>query len=55
LIRAAIEEELRRGVTVIESTHDAKDIERADRVITLNRGRISSDTRQTQPGAAARL
>jgi zinc/manganese transport system ATP-binding protein len=54
LIRAAIEKELRRGVTVIESTHDPKDIERADRVITLNRGRISSDTRQTQTGAEAR-
>ena len=46
LIRAAVEEELRRGVAVIESTHDLRDIERADRIITLDRGRVSSDTRQ---------
>jgi zinc/manganese transport system ATP-binding protein len=43
LIRAAIADELRRGVTVIESTHDLGDIERADRVVTLDRGRVSSD------------
>jgi zinc/manganese transport system ATP-binding protein len=43
LIRAAIAEELKRGVTVIESTHDLGDIERADRVVTLDRGRVNSD------------
>ncbi|WP_231938407.1 zinc ABC transporter ATP-binding protein AztA [Arthrobacter sp. B6] len=53
LIRSAVEEELRRGVAVIESTHDLRDIERADRVITLERGRVSSDTRQAP--AAPRL
>jgi zinc/manganese transport system ATP-binding protein len=49
LIRAAIEEELWRGVTVIESSHDLRDIERAGRVITIHGGRISSDTRQAVP------
>ncbi|WP_461163060.1 zinc ABC transporter ATP-binding protein AztA [Arthrobacter sp. R4-81] len=49
LIRTAIDEELRRGVTVIESSHDLRDIERAGRVITLDRGRVSSDTRQKPP------
>lgn len=44
LIRTAVEDELRRGVTVIESSHDPGDIERADRVLTLERGRIASDT-----------
>lgn len=43
LIRTVIEEELRRGVTVLESSHDPGDIERAERVITLEGGRISSD------------
>ena len=49
LIRTAVEEELRRGVAVIESTHDLRDIERADRIITLERGRVSSDTRKAPP------
>jgi zinc/manganese transport system ATP-binding protein len=44
LIRTAVKEELRRGVTVIESSHDPEDIERADRVVTLDRGRVISDT-----------
>jgi zinc/manganese transport system ATP-binding protein len=44
LIRTAVQEELRRGVTVIESSHDPEDIDRADRVVTLDRGRIISDT-----------
>jgi zinc/manganese transport system ATP-binding protein len=44
LIRSAIDEELRRGVAVIESTHDLRDIDLADRIITLDRGRVSSDT-----------
>ena len=48
LIRSAIEEELRRGVAVIESTHDLGDIERAGRIIKLEKGRVSSDTRQLQ-------
>jgi zinc/manganese transport system ATP-binding protein len=51
LIRSAIDEELRRGVAVIESTHDLRDIELADRIITLDRGRVSSDTRQAPPFA----
>jgi len=54
LIRAAVEEELRRGVAVIESTHDLRDIERADRIITLERGRVSSDTRQAPEPRADR-
>jgi zinc/manganese transport system ATP-binding protein len=45
LNRAAIEEERGRGVTVLESTHEPGDIVRAGRVITLERGRVSSDTR----------
>lgn len=44
LIRTAVQEELRRGVTVIESSHDPEDVDRADRVVTLDRGRIISDT-----------
>lgn len=44
LIRTVIEEELRRGVTVLESSHDPGDIQLAERVITLENGRISSDT-----------
>lgn len=51
LIRSAIEEELRRGVAVIESTHDLRDIERAHRIITLDRGRVSSDVLQAPPFA----
>jgi zinc/manganese transport system ATP-binding protein len=51
LIRTAIDEELRRGVTVIESSHDLRDIERAGRVITLDRGRVSSDMQQLPPAA----
>lgn len=49
LIRAAVDEELRRGVAVIESTHDLRDSERADRIVTLERGRVRSDTRQASP------
>ncbi|ACL40824.1 ABC transporter related [Pseudarthrobacter chlorophenolicus A6] len=41
LIRAAVAEELRRGVTVLEASHDAADIGRADRVITFESGRVS--------------
>ena len=44
LIRAAVDEELQRGVTVIESSHSLEDIERADRVVTLAAGRVISDT-----------
>lgn len=44
LIRTAIDEELGRGVTVIESSHSPEDIERADRVVTLAAGRVISDT-----------
>lgn len=44
LIRAAVEEELARGVTVLEASHDTGDISRADRILTLDRGRIVSDT-----------
>lgn len=44
LIRAAIDQELARGATVIESSHSPEDIERADRVIILDGGRIISDT-----------
>lgn len=44
LIRAAVDQELARGVTVIESSHSPEDIERADRVITLDAGRVISDT-----------
>lgn len=41
LIRTAIGTELARGVTVLESSHDPGDIGCADRVVTLDRGRIS--------------
>lgn len=51
LIRSAIEEELRRGVAVIESTHDLRDIDLADRIITLDKGRVSSDVLQAPPFA----
>ncbi|TLM81720.1 metal ABC transporter ATP-binding protein [Pseudarthrobacter sp. NamE2] len=44
LIRAAVADELRRGVTVLESSHDPGDIGRADRVVMLDAGRIASDT-----------
>lgn len=44
LIRAAVDDELRRGVTVLESSHDAGDISRADRVVMLDGGRVASDT-----------
>lgn len=44
LIREAVDEELNRGVTVIESSHSTEDIERAERVITLARGRVVADT-----------
>ena len=49
LIRAAVDEELRRGVTVLEASHDPRDISRADRVLTLERGRIASDTLAQRP------
>lgn len=44
LIRTAIDEELQRGVTVIESSHHPEDIDRAERVVTLARGRVIADT-----------
>ena len=44
LIRTVIEEELRRGVTVLESSHDPGDIQLAERVITLENGRMAADT-----------
>ncbi|MHC6594114.1 zinc ABC transporter ATP-binding protein AztA [Arthrobacter sp. C152] len=44
LVRAAVEHELRRGVTVLEASHDPQDIARADRVVTLDGGRVASDT-----------
>lgn len=44
LIRAAVDEELGRGTTVLESTHSPEDIERADRVVTLADGNVISDT-----------
>lgn len=44
LVRAAVEQELRRGVTVLESSHDPQDITRADRVVVLDAGRVASDT-----------
>lgn len=54
LIRSAIDEELRRGVAVIESTHDLRDIELADRIITLDAGRVSSDTLGNVPSPEVR-
>ncbi|WP_077491052.1 zinc ABC transporter ATP-binding protein AztA [Sinomonas mesophila] len=45
LIRTAVDEELRRGVTVLEASHDPRDISRAARVLTLERGLVVSDTR----------
>lgn len=51
LIRAAVDEELNRGVTVIESSHHAGDIDRAHRVITLDAGRIVFDTAEAVPMA----
>ena len=50
LIRAAVEEELRRGVTVLEASHDVHDIRRADRVLTLGQGRVVSDTGSPSQG-----
>ena len=44
LIRLAVDEELLRGVTVIESSHSPEDIERAERVVTLEGGLVISDT-----------
>jgi zinc/manganese transport system ATP-binding protein len=44
LIRAAVDGELRRGVTVVESSHSPEDIELADRVVTLAGGHVISDT-----------
>jgi zinc/manganese transport system ATP-binding protein len=44
LVRAAVEQELRRGVTVLESSHDPQDIGRADRVVVLDGGRVAADT-----------
>lgn len=44
LVRTAVEQELRRGVTVLESSHDPQDISRADRVVVLDGGRVASDT-----------
>lgn len=44
LIRAAIAVELRRGTTVLEASHDAADIGRADRVITLSGGQAAETT-----------
>lgn len=41
LIRAAVGDELRRGTTVLEASHDAADIGRADRVVTFESGRVS--------------
>jgi len=54
LIRSAIDEEVGRGVAVIESTHDLRDIELADRIITLDRGRVSSDTLGKIPATEVR-
>jgi zinc/manganese transport system ATP-binding protein len=51
LIRTAVDEELRRGVTVLEASHDPRDISRADRVLTLERGLVASDTRAQCPRA----
>jgi zinc/manganese transport system ATP-binding protein len=47
LIRAAVDDELSRGVTVLESSHDAGDIGRADRVVMLDGGRVASDTHRS--------
>ena len=44
LIRAAVGDELRRGTTVLEASHDAADIGRADRVIRLEGGRATETT-----------
>lgn len=53
LIRAAIGEELQRGVTVIESSHHPEDIDRAERVVTLAGGRVVADT--DSPGSSLSL
>lgn len=53
LIRAAIDEELGRGVTVLESSHTPEDIERADRVVTLAGGRVMSDHVISETGSTA--
>ncbi|KQQ90708.1 zinc ABC transporter ATP-binding protein AztA [Arthrobacter sp. Leaf137] len=44
LIRAAVSDELRRGTTVLEASHDAADISRAGRVIRLEGGRATETT-----------
>lgn len=51
LIRTAIDEELKRGVSVLESSHSDEDIKRADRVVTLASGRVVSDTEPTAMAA----
>lgn len=43
LIRAAVREELRRGVAVLEASHHAEDIAGADRIIRLQGGRLMED------------
>lgn len=48
LIRAAVQDELRRGVTVLESSHDAGDISRADRVVMLDGGRVTAASQADQ-------
>lgn len=48
LIRAAVQDELRRGVTVLESGHDDGDIGRADRVVMLDGGRVAADSQAGQ-------
>jgi zinc/manganese transport system ATP-binding protein len=50
LIRDAVDEELRRGVTVVESSHSPEDIERADRVVTLANGSVIFDSAASAPG-----
>ena len=44
LIRAAVQAELRRGVAVLESSHDPGDIGMADRVVMLDGGRVAADS-----------
>ncbi|GAB3547317.1 zinc ABC transporter ATP-binding protein AztA [Arthrobacter tumbae] len=56
LIRVAVDEELQRGVTIIESSHSPEDIERAERVVTLEGGRVISDTgSMSRPAISATL